>query len=195
MMESTNEELIGARIRNLRQRSRISLRELARRAGIAVSYLSSLEKDQVSPTLATLRKVLLALGTNYAEFFSGKEDGESRYVFRHHTMRQMNDQDREYTFVLPSREDIHVEIMDEHYHSGTKTPSFETMDGNFVGYVVEGMLTVEIDNMPPAELFGGDAFHVPAGMPLRGYCRQGKNARVITVLYNRAEEGIKNRDA
>lgn len=56
----TSDSNLRTKLRNLRQRSNISLRQLAKRADISVSYISAVEKDQASPTLATLRRILPA---------------------------------------------------------------------------------------------------------------------------------------
>lgn len=46
------------------------MRELSRRSGVAVSFLSRLGAGGATTTLATLRKVLLALGTDLGPFFA-----------------------------------------------------------------------------------------------------------------------------
>ena len=116
---------VGAQLRNLRQRSDISLRQLAQQAGVSVSYLSAIEKDTVSPTLATLRKVLVALGTNFYDFFNDEKTSEEKYFFRKAAMRTVTDSDREYTCILPVRDDIKLELMDEIYIEGKILPEFE----------------------------------------------------------------------
>lgn len=182
-MKNSNEVRVGGRVRNLRQRSNISLRHLARTAGVSVSYLSSIEKDTVSPTLAMLRKVLIALGTNFYDFFNDSESNNERYFFRKAGMQTVTDADREYTFVLPQRDDIMLEIMDENYFSGHGIPEFETFESDFSGYVVSGNIVLEIGDEPPSHLCSGDAFYVPAGVKVRGYCEQGGKSRLITILY------------
>ncbi len=173
---------IGKKIRNLRQRSNISLRQLARTAGVAVSYVSSIEHDMVSPTLATLRKLLLALNTNMSDFFSDKAENDGKYIFRKGSMRMASDEGREYTFVLPRREGIGIEIQDESFCWRRTPPEFERLEGDFAGYVLDGEIILEIGDEPPESLLCGDAFHVPAGTPVRGYCEKGKTARMITFL-------------
>lgn len=174
---------VGARLRNLRQRSGISLRELARRTDISVSYLSGIEKDNASPTLATLRRILVALGSNFPSFFSDEGENNEKYIFRKSGMKTVMNDDREYTFVLPQRPDIHLEMMDENYFPAAEPPEFEVMEHDFAGYVVSGDITVEIADSAPVQLTCGDAFHVPQGVRLRGYCRQGERARLLTVHY------------
>ena len=57
------------------------------------------------------------------------------------------------------------------------------MEHDFAGYVVSGNITLEIDDNPPERLGCGDAFHVPQGTRLRGYCRAGEKARLLTIHY------------
>ena len=179
-----SEAKVGARLRNLRQRSNISLRELARRTDISVSYLSGIEKDNASPTLATLRRILVALGSNFPSFFSDEPENSSEaYIFRKSGMKTVMNDDREYTFILPQRPDIQMEMMDENYFPSDTTPEFEVMEHDFAGYVVSGNITVEIADSGPVHLSCGDAFHVPQGVQLRGYCRQGEQARLVTIHY------------
>jgi len=178
-----DESKVGLKIRNLRMRSGISLRKLAKDAGVSVSYLSGIEKDSVSPTLATLRKVLTALDTNFFDFFNDKESNNDRYFFKKAGMRTVSDKDREYTFVFPHRDDIPIEVMDENYFPGKKICPFEIFESDFSGYVLSGEMMLEIGDEPTTRLSGGDAFFVPRGTRVRGYCEKGKTSRVISMLY------------
>ncbi|WP_159882539.1 helix-turn-helix domain-containing protein [Paenibacillus puerhi] len=55
--------MIGTRIQNLRHQKRMSITELAARAGVAKSYLSSIERDlQSNPSIQFLRKLAPVLG-------------------------------------------------------------------------------------------------------------------------------------
>ncbi len=174
---------IGARIRNLRLRSNISLRQLARDADVAVSYVSSVEKDTVSPTLTSLRKILLALGTDLATFFADTESNDHPYIFQKGGMKTVNDANREYTFVLPRREDVKMELMDEIFHRNGKLPEFEVIESDMAGYVLSGAMTVEIGEEPPTEIMCGDAFYVPAGTRVRGYCSKDQTVRLLTAMH------------
>lgn len=174
---------VGSRIKNLRLRSNISLRQLARDAGVAVSYVSSIEKDAVSPTLTTLRKLLLALGTDLATFFADSENHQHKYIFRKGSMKTVNDSSRQYTFILPRRDDVHMQIMDEIFHTSGILPEFEVIESDLSGYVLNGTVTVEIGDEPPVELHCGDAFYVPGGVRVRGYCLNEGNARLLTFVH------------
>ncbi len=92
----------GRRLHALRLRAHLSMRELARQAGVAVSCVSNIEA-RLSVSLATLRKLLLALGTDLGPFFADELPAPSGWVFRRRQMCAMTDAGRCYTLVLPAR--------------------------------------------------------------------------------------------
>ncbi len=51
----------GPRIRALRERKALSLLELSRRSGVALHHLHGVERDEISPTLATFARIAAAL--------------------------------------------------------------------------------------------------------------------------------------
>jgi transcriptional regulator with XRE-family HTH domain len=52
---------LGERIRLFREKNKLTLKELAQKAGISVSYLSEIERGNVAPAVETLRKVAHSL--------------------------------------------------------------------------------------------------------------------------------------
>lgn len=52
----------GALIRNVRRRHALSQAALARRAGTSQRQISRIERDEVSPSVATLERLLAAMG-------------------------------------------------------------------------------------------------------------------------------------
>jgi transcriptional regulator with XRE-family HTH domain len=171
---------IGSRLRNLRLRAHLSMRELARRAGIVVSNVSNLEAGRVTTTLATLRKLLVALGTDIGPFFADNLPDPPGYVFRRHQIRSAADAGRCLTFVLPDRPDIRMVMMDEEFYAGEK-PMFESLAGDLGGYVIRGELRLEMKGKPTQILQPGDSFYIPAGWPARGRCAGGESVRLITA--------------
>jgi transcriptional regulator with XRE-family HTH domain len=174
------DDATGWKLRALRLRAHLSMRELARRAGVAVSYVSNVEAGRLSPTLATLRKMLLALGSDIGPFFGDGDAAATGHVFRRHAMRATSDAGRNYTFLLPARPDVRIEMMDEELFAGEK-PDFESLAGDLAGYVLEGELLLEVEGNESQVLEPGDAFYVPAGHPVRGRCGRGKSVRLVSV--------------
>src|SRR5690625_7838327 len=60
--------LIGERIEKLRQEKKMSIAELAEKANVAKSYLSSIERSlQVNPSIQFIKKISSVLGVSVNE--------------------------------------------------------------------------------------------------------------------------------
>ena len=70
---------IGAKIKLLRIKNQLTLEELANRSELTKGFLSQVERNLTSPSIATLEDILEALGTSLGEFFS--DDRDERVVF------------------------------------------------------------------------------------------------------------------
>lgn len=67
--------MIGKRVQHLRLAKGLSLTELAERAGVAKSYLSSIERDiQSNPSIQFLEKIGAVLGVSIEDFLYPKEE-------------------------------------------------------------------------------------------------------------------------
>jgi transcriptional regulator with XRE-family HTH domain len=60
---------LGPRIRSLRQARQVTLRELAERAGVTESFLSQVEREKASPSIASVQRIARALDLGIAELF------------------------------------------------------------------------------------------------------------------------------
>ena len=70
------EAAIGEQLRELRQVKNLTLREVAEKAGISVSYLSQLERNQSRLPIGVLKKISDALGVHMNWFFQSTGDGD-----------------------------------------------------------------------------------------------------------------------
>lgn len=61
---------LGPRIRALRQARNVTLRELAARAGVTESFLSQVEREVTSPSIASVQRIAHALDLAIAELFT-----------------------------------------------------------------------------------------------------------------------------
>ena len=67
--------MIGERVQKLRQEKKLSLSELAEQAGVAKSYLSSLERNlQTNPSIQFLEKIGSVLDVSIEYFILNKID-------------------------------------------------------------------------------------------------------------------------
>lgn len=60
---------VGARLQTIRKLKGLSQRELAKRAGVTNSTISMIEKNSVSPSISSLKKVLGGIPMSLVEFF------------------------------------------------------------------------------------------------------------------------------
>ena len=64
---------IGAKIKELRLERGLTQEELGDRCELTKGYISQLENDLTSPSIATLKDILVSLGSSLSEFFSDEE--------------------------------------------------------------------------------------------------------------------------
>ena len=72
---------LGPRIRSLRQARQVTLRQLAERAGVTESFLSQVEREVTSPSIASVQRIARALDLGIADLF-GDEPPIGRVVRR-----------------------------------------------------------------------------------------------------------------
>jgi XRE family transcriptional regulator, regulator of sulfur utilization len=67
------EQPLGEAVRRLRDRGRLSVRALASKCGFSPSFISQVELNQASPSLASLERIAAGLGVTLGEFFHAAE--------------------------------------------------------------------------------------------------------------------------
>ena len=144
------------------------LRELSRLAGISPASLTAIEKGTSSPTLATLHKILKALGTDFADFFSQSTEQALTPVFAGKDMQCLADEHREYVFLLPKHRDIRFEMIHEKIAASEKESEWEVHDCDVGGFIFSGgPARLEIEGVGEWTLKKGDAFYVNAKLKHR----------------------------
>jgi transcriptional regulator with XRE-family HTH domain len=64
-----SEQPVGDHLRDVRTRQGLSVRALAARAGCSPSFISQVEHGQASPSIASLERLVQALGMTLGDFF------------------------------------------------------------------------------------------------------------------------------
>jgi transcriptional regulator with XRE-family HTH domain len=176
-------EEFGRQLKLLRHRLDINLRELSRRSGVAASSLSAIETGKTSPTLATVNKLLEALGVDFASFFAGGADGAAGQVFTADRMRKVEDQHRTYKFLLPVRDDIKVEMLHEVIQPTETDSEWEKHPYDLAGWLVSGdAMRLEIQEVGRWDLRPGDAWYIKAGQLHRATNTGAVPMEIITVI-------------
>ena len=63
MEENETRKRVGERLKTLRTKQNLSVRDLAEKTGINISNISRIENGKISPTIDVLDKLAKALGT------------------------------------------------------------------------------------------------------------------------------------
>jgi transcriptional regulator with XRE-family HTH domain len=82
-------QALGARLRATRKRQRMTLKEVATKAGISESFLSQVERGLAGASVSTLQRVATALGVMVADLFEPDQVLRPRVV-RHERRSMMN---------------------------------------------------------------------------------------------------------
>ena len=71
---------LGSRIKKARRKKQLTLRGLAKKTGLTNAFLSQVETNRVSPSVGSLRKIAIALGTKVGSFFEDEEKKDFLFV-------------------------------------------------------------------------------------------------------------------
>ena len=105
---------IGKKIKDLRIQNGLTLDDLASRSELTKGFLSQVERNLTTPSIATLEDILEALGTNLSEFF--REEQETQIVFS--TQDFFVDEQEEYKIeIYENAEAVNSEIYKTERHT------------------------------------------------------------------------------
>ncbi len=150
-MESGRPE-IGRKLRELRLKLGLTQEELAARTELTKGFISQLENDVTSPSIATLIDILEALGTNISAFFN--EQKEERVVFTADDMFEKEDEGVKVLWLVTTAQKNALEPILVTLEGGASSQEFDPHEGEEFGYVLAGTVTL-VD--------GGRRYRVPRG--------------------------------
>ena len=150
---------IGSKIKELRLQHNLSQAELADRCELTKGYISQLENDLTSPSIATLMDILAALGTDLAEFF--KKEDDTRVVFHADEFIEKQDNGMLLSWIIPNAQKNEMEPVLVELEAGACVPLDFPHEGEEFGYVLEGKISIELGaNIHQAKK--GEAFYYTA---------------------------------
>ena len=137
---------IGHRMKELRIQYGLTQQELADRSELSKGYISQLERNIITPTIATLQDVLTGLGTNLAQFFSGTY--ASQIVFKKKDMVTKKDESegRQVMWVVPDCQKNSMEPIIMTLLPGGISYQDDPHEGEEFGYVLEGSIKLEMND-------------------------------------------------
>lgn len=129
---------IGAKIKSLRVSLGLTQEELADRCELSKGFISQLENDVTSPSIATLIDILQCLGTSPRAFFSEEEENR-KIVFEQGDMFEKEDGTHgKITWLVPNAQRNKMEPILVTLAPGQATQRHDPHEGEEFGYVLSG---------------------------------------------------------
>ena len=124
---------IGQRIKQLRVMKGLTQEELADRAELSKGFISQVERDLTSPSIATLMDILQCLGVSVSEFFT--EAPEEQIVFTKEDYFIKKDEENENTieWIVPNAQKNQMEPILLKLEPGGSTDLDNPHEGEDVG--------------------------------------------------------------
>ncbi|MBQ3597160.1 MAG: helix-turn-helix transcriptional regulator [Clostridia bacterium] len=135
--------VLGERIKDLRLSCELTQEELADRCELTKGYISQIENDLTSPSIATLIDILSALGTDLKEFFAGEETEEKLTFNKNEFIEKITE---EYTlnWLVPNAQKNSMEPTLVKLNPNGSTDEDFPHEGEEFGYVLKGEIILVI---------------------------------------------------
>jgi transcriptional regulator with XRE-family HTH domain len=172
---------VSARLKAVRLMHGLSQRELAKRAGVTNGMISLIEQGRVSPSVASLKKVLDGLPMGLAEFFTMDPAGTTQVFYTGAELVELGEGDVSLRLVAARRPGRRMAILHEIYDPGADTGSeMLSHAGEEGGVVVSGRVEVTIGNQTRV-LGPGDAYYFASAVPHRFRNRGRERCEIISA--------------
>ena len=136
---------IGANLRRLRISLNLTQEELADRAELSKGFISQVERNLTSPSIATLTDLLECLGSSLESFFSTRV--EEKVVFKREDLFEKVDEEAlkgVITWLVPSAQKNIMEPILVQLGPQGRTQTIPPHDGEEVGYVLQGTVQLVV---------------------------------------------------
>ncbi|EJO5346324.1 helix-turn-helix transcriptional regulator [Clostridium botulinum] len=173
---------IAEKIRNLRKEKNLTLKDLSKKTGLSISFLSQVENNSSSLAITSLKKIADALNVPITDFFKTLELHKFLVKKQEREVFSIEGSDSKFirlsgNFSERSMEAILVVIPAEKEH-GHK---FSHPGEEFI-YVLEGAIVANVDGQ---DYFvnQGDSIHFPSTIPHILSNPLKTDSKILTVVY------------
>ncbi|MDD6995976.1 MAG: XRE family transcriptional regulator [Candidatus Borkfalkiaceae bacterium] len=163
---------LGEKIKRMRHQKNLTQEELADRCELTKGYISQLENNLNSPSIATLTDILAALGSNLSEFF--REEKGEKVVFTQEEFIEKEENGVIFRWLIPNAQKNMMEPVSIELAPGASTAEDFPHEGEEFGFVTEGRIAVRLGKKEYL-CKKGEAFYYSASLP-HAVINRGKNA-------------------
>jgi len=135
---------IGEKIKAIRVKKNLTQEELADRCELTKGFISQVERDLTSPSIATLVDILEGLGTNLKDFFN--EEEEEKIVFHKDDVFETVNEELKYVlhWIIPNAQKNSMEPIMVTLSQGGRTKEDSPHEGEEFGYVLSGTIYLHL---------------------------------------------------
>lgn len=173
---------IGEKLRRLRLRKNLTQEELADRCELSKGFISQVERDLASPSIATLTDMLECLGSDLKTFFSESEENE-KIVFSPSDMFEKTDEESlrgSILWLVPSAQKNSMEPILVSIGPGGVSQEIPPHEGEEFGYVLAGSIVL-YNGEKKLKIKTGDSFCLHPSAPHRIENRGRRPAKVLWI--------------
>ena len=133
---------IGEKLRELRIQRGLTQEELADRCELSKGFISQVERELASPSIATLKDMLECLGVTLQSFFS--DTSKEKIVFSPQDMFEKEDPEQglKITWLVPDAQKNSMEPILLELEPGAQSQVLPPLEGEEFGYVLRGQITL-----------------------------------------------------
>ncbi len=168
---------IGEKIKMLRVQRGLTQEELANRCELSKGFISQIERELTSPSIATLIDILECLGTNLKDFFSDGNDEKIAFSPEDYFVKE--GENCNITWLVPSAQKNSMEPILVQLSGLSSTEVDDPHEGEEFGYVLSGKIFVCVGNVKK-KCKKGDSFYFNSNQP--HYIENASNTQA-TVLW------------
>lgn len=185
---------IGQKIKELRTRNKMTLKEVSQRTNLSIGFLSQMERGLTDIATDSLASIAETLGVELSYFFTGPRR-HRRYILRSYEQEVFQVETRFIHYHLTNQMDEKVllpRIIELLPINSDEDITAYPHEGEEFVYVLEGILTLILGN-EQQELFPGDSAHYKSTIPHNWANYTTKMARLLVAsIPNPFQEEKKN---
>jgi HTH-type transcriptional repressor of puuD len=176
------DESVGTALRRLRTERSLSMRQLARIAGLSQPFLSNIENGRSMPSISTLYRLAEALHVNPQELLPAPDDGEARspqaVAVETHCLEHP---DTPLTTLVVGGPEQLTEVRRISMLASDGEPEWFEHTGEEFIHLLDGALSVEFGDGRIETLHAGDSLWYRSSVPHRWVAPEATGAEVLLV--------------
>jgi transcriptional regulator with XRE-family HTH domain len=170
---------IGEKIKFLRQAANLTQEDLADRCELSKGFISQLERNMTSPSIATLMNILESLGTTLPLFFQEAADEKVVFTIEDYAIKADAETGSSICWLVPNAQKNLMEPIMVTLEPGGSTYPDNPHEGEEFGYVLEGSIQIQLGNRR-LKARKGESFLIHPNEP---HCLVNTGRRLARILW------------